>query len=166
MQNVTITLNVAEIVYDIQNKTYLTGKSRSDGTNHAHVAAMQANDDDENANQILRSVQTAFGMLRTKLSEYLDISVHSAGNQLMKTGGKLELALLMPSNYNLSTADTIATAAHQYIVALAVKDWFTITHKTDATEYASIAESSLAIIAEAVSKRLRPRREESENASL
>lgn len=165
MQNVTITLNVAEIVYDIQNKTYLTGKSRSDGSNHAHVAAMQANDDDENANQILRSVQMAFGILRTKLGEYLDLTVHSAGNQLIKAGARLELVLTMPSNYNLSTVDTIAAAAHQYIVALAVKDWFTITHKTDATEYSALADASLAIIAEAASKRCRPRRDTTETVS-
>lgn len=158
MQNVTITLNVSEIIYDIQNKTYLTGKSRNDGTNHAHVAAMQANDDDENANQILRSVQMAFGILRAKLGEYLNLTVHTAGNQLIKAGARLDFILSMPSNYNLSTVDTIASAAHQFIVALAVKDWFTITHKTDATEYAALADASLAIISEAASKRTRPLR--------
>lgn len=153
---VTITLNLSEIIYDIQNKTYLTGKSRSDGTNHAHVAAMQANDDDENVNQILRSVSMAYSNLKTKLGEYLSQSVRTASNTLIRSDAKLDLALNMPSNYNLSTVDTIAAAVHQYIVAVAIKDWFTITHKTDATDYATLAEGSLTVISEAINKRSRP----------
>ena len=52
----------------------------------------------------------------------------------------------MPSNYNLSTIDTLAEAAHQYVVSMAVADWFTITNKGDAKEYSAMAESSLRII--------------------
>lgn len=156
MHSVTVTLSVAEMVYDIQNKTYLTGKSRSDGSNHALVAAMQANDDDENANQILRSMSMAFSNLKNKLGEYLNINVSTASNGLIKSGSNLELALRMPSNFNLATVDTIAAAAHQYIVSVAVKDWFTITHKSDASEYSLLADASLSVISEAVSKRSRP----------
>lgn len=156
MQSVIITLDVSEMVYDIQNKTFLTGKSRSDGANHAIVAAMQANDDDENANQILRSVSMAFSNLKNKLGEYLALKTSTATNGLLRAGSQLELTLSMPSNYNLSTVATIAEAAHQYIVSVAVKDWFTITHKADAGEYATLAEASLAVISEAVNKRSRP----------
>lgn len=44
-KTITLTLYVSELVYDIQNKTYLTGRSRRTGTNHEEVANMQANDD-------------------------------------------------------------------------------------------------------------------------
>lgn len=162
MHSVTVTLSVAEMVYDIQNKTYLTGKSRSDGSNHALVAAMQANDDDENANQILRSMSMAFSNLKNRLGEYLNLNVPTASNGLMQSGANLELLLRMPSNFNLATVDTIAAAAHQYIVSVAVKDWFTITHKSDASEYSALADASLAVISEAVSKRSRPVRPQSE----
>lgn len=64
MLTVNITLKIDEIIYDIQNKTYLTGKSRHDGKNHEQVANMQANDDEENANQILRSISSAFNNLK------------------------------------------------------------------------------------------------------
>ena len=53
-KTIAITLYMSELIYDVQNKTYLTGRSRTNGTNHEEVANMQANDDDENANQILR----------------------------------------------------------------------------------------------------------------
>lgn len=162
MQTVTIKLDLNEIVYDIQNKTYLTGKSRKDGSNHELVANMQANDDEENANQVLRSVTMAFSNLKTKLGEYLDLDKSLAVNELLSRDAPLALALKMPSNYNLSTVDTIAAAAHQYIVSMAVADWFTITHKVDAQEYKTLADVSLGIISEAVNRRSRPVRVVSE----
>ncbi|MDE6399460.1 MAG: hypothetical protein K2J49_01505 [Muribaculaceae bacterium] len=159
MQTVYIDLDINEIVYDIQNKTYLTGKSRRDGSNHEKVANMQANDDEENANQVLRSVSMAFSNLKTKLGEYLDLVSTTANNELVDVDAPLRLGLMMPSNYNLSTIDTIAAASHQYIVSMAVADWFTITNKTDSPEYKTLAEVSLQIISEAVNKRTRPVRQ-------
>ncbi|MEZ3533070.1 MAG: hypothetical protein K1V90_08370 [Muribaculaceae bacterium] len=158
MQTININLDIKEIVYDIQNKTFLTGKSRRDGANHEQVANMQANDDEENANQVLRSISMAFSNLKTKLGEYLDLARTTATNELIASDEELHLGLKMPSNYNSSTVDTLAAAAHQYVVSMAVADWFTITHKTDAPEYSSLAEVSLQIISEAVNKRSRPKR--------
>ena len=83
MKTISITLDLNEIIYDIQNKTYLTGRSRHDGTNHEQVANMQANDDEESANQILRSVSIAFNTLKTKLGEYIDNNVLSGNNELL-----------------------------------------------------------------------------------
>lgn len=158
MKSITISLDVAELVYDIQNKTYLTGKSRRDGANHEEVANMQANDDDENANQILRSISMAFATLKTKLGEYLEIQEGGATDDPMGSDEPLTLNLHMPSNYNTSTVTTIAEAAHQYVVAVAVSDWFTITNKKDAADYVSVANASLAVLSEAAHRRLRPRR--------
>lgn len=119
---------------------------------------MQANDDEENANQVLRSVQSAFALLKTKLGEYLNITETSSSNLLITMDEKLTLAMMMPSNFNLSTVDTLAAAAHQYIVSVAVAEWFTITHKTDASDYASMADVCLKIISEAANSRMRPSR--------
>ena len=157
METITLNLDINEIVYDVQNKTYLTGKSRKDGENHEKVANMQANDDEDNANQVLRSVSMAFNNLKVRLGEYLDLRATTASNELIKRNANLNLGLHMPANYNLATVATLAAAAHQYIVSVAVADWFTITNKTDAKEYASLAESSLAVIAEAANKRVRPK---------
>lgn len=158
MKTIDINLDLNEMVYDIQNKTYLTGKSRHDGENHEQVANMQANDDEENANQVFRSIATAFANLKMKLGEYLDLQHTTATNTLIGIDTKLNLSLNMPSNYNNSTIDTVAAAAHQYIVSMAIYDWFVITDKKDAEEYSSLADLSLKIISEAVSKRVRPQR--------
>ena len=158
MIQITLKLDLPEIVYDIQNKTYLTGKSRRQGANHEQVANMQANDDDENANQIYRSIGAAFAKLKMKLSEYLELVDTTVSNELISPDTGLELTLRMPGNFNTSTSSTLVEAAHEYIVSMAIADWFEITDKADADVYAHKSEECLKVIAEAASKRLRPRR--------
>ena len=156
MKTNSISHDLNEIIYDIQNKTYLTGRSRHDGTNHEQVANMQANDDEESANQILRSVSIAFNTLKTKLGEYIDNNVLSGNNELLTRDSTLAIDLQMPSNYNNATTDTIASAAHQYIVSTTVAEWFAITNKPDSQQYTALADVCLKVISEAINKRLRP----------
>lgn len=155
-KTITITEHISELVYDIQNKTYLTGRSRSDGVNHELVANMQVNDDEENANQILRSISNAFSTLKTKLSDYIEESGTTAKNTLINASDDFALTIKMPSNYNQSANDTIAAAIHQYMVNIAVGDWFAITNKADAGDYIKEAELNLNTIREAINKRVRP----------
>jgi hypothetical protein len=156
MENLTITLYKSELIYDVQNKTYLTGRSRQNGNNHEEVANMQANNDDENLNQLLRSIGNAHGSLKTKLAEFMKENDTTSNDKLYDDTGSLTLSLNMPSNYNNSTAETIATACHQYIVNMATADWFTITNKNDASDYMTLAAANLEQLREALNKRVRP----------
>lgn len=157
-QTISLRLKIAEIIYDIQNKTYLTGRSANDGTNHSHVANMQANDDDENAAQILRSVTTAFAYLRNRLSEYMDSEDSGSTNDPVTAGDDLLLELLMPSNFNANVTKSLGEAAHQFIVATAIADWFAITARGETADYKAVAKESLLVLEEALCKRSRPRR--------
>lgn len=155
----TITLYKSELLYDIRNLTYLTGRSRNNGNNHEEVANMQASEDDEDNNQILRSIGNALDSLKTKLSEYFEVSsVTTSNNELLESTGDITIKLSMPSNYNLSTADSITSACHQYIVNISTADWFAITNKADAGDYVSKAAANLEMIREAANKRIRPTR--------
>ena len=73
-KNVAVTLEVKEVVFDVQNKTHLTGVSRkAEGTKDYEAAAnMQASEDDEHSYQIRRSISNAFGELKVELGEYLN----------------------------------------------------------------------------------------------
>lgn len=155
---IAITLYMSELIYDVQNKTYLTGRSRQTGTNHEEVANMQANDDDENLNQIMRSIGNAFANLKTKLSEYINESGTSTNDKQLSSTDNLTLSLNMPPNYNNASNDTISTALHQYLVNSAIGDWFTITNKNDASDYITLAAANLEQLREAVNKRIRPTR--------
>ena len=156
MSSITITLKLSEIVYDIQNKAFLTGRSLHNGENHSHVANMQANDDEENSGQVLRSVTMAYSVLRNRLAEYLVGSDLSASNDMVDEKDDLTLMLSMPSNYNKNATRTIAEAAHAYIVSMAIADWFAITARGETADYTRAAADSLAIIEEALNKRVRP----------
>lgn len=157
-KNLSVTLYMSELIYDVQNKTYLTGRSRQTGTNHEEVANMQANDDDENANQIARSIGNAFANLKTKLSEYIVASGTTTSNKLLSVSSNLTLTLTMPSNFNQATNDTVSAALHQYLVNSAIGEWFTITDKNDAADYVALASANLEELREAINKRVRPTR--------
>lgn len=157
-KTISITLYMSELIYDVQNKTYLTGRSRNTGDNHEQVANMQANEDEENQNQVVRSIGNAYANLKTKLSEYLEDSGSTANNILLSASDNLQINLVMPSNFNPATNDTIGAALHQYIVNSAIGEWFTITNKADAADYLTLAAANLAEIREAINKRVRPTR--------
>lgn len=161
--NVTITLYMSELIYDIQNKTYLTGRSRKTGQNHEEVANMQANDDDENLGQLQRSIQNAYASMKMQLSEYLATNQSASDNELMDDEDELHITLQMPTNYNHSTVDTISSALHQYIVNISISEWFTITNKADVKDYVSLASANLEQVREAINKRVRPTRRGADN---
>lgn len=152
-----ITLYLSELLYDVQNKTYLTGRSRITKDNYKEVAYMQANEDEENENQILRSFGNALSNLKTKLSEYINADeIDNASNELMKKTASVQLTLSMPANYNSATTEAISSALHQYLVNIAIGDWFAITNKDDATVYITRAAVNLNELKVAVNKRVRP----------
>lgn len=155
---ITITLYKSELLYDVENKTYLTGQSRYDGSNHEQVAHMQANEDEENRNQILRSIGNAFGTMKTKLSEYMTSSQEEDSNLQIDDEGSFTITLLMPSNYNQATVEALTAALHQYIVNMTIYDWFTITNKQDAADYGTLAAANIEQAREAINKRVRPTR--------
>jgi hypothetical protein len=158
-KSIPITLYKSELVSEIKNKTFLTARSRSTGTNHEEVAHMQADDgNDEDRLQIYRSVENSIATLMTKLSEFIDIEVGSVDNNLDDTieAETFVINLTMPSNYNEATATTVKAEAHQFVVNKSVAAWFQITDKADADDYETKAAANIEGIREAIYKRVRP----------
>ena len=155
---ITVTIDIPELIYDIQNKTYLTGRSRSDGKNYRQVALMQANNDDENYNQIMRSIRNAIAKVKGELSEVLTGNKTEAGNTLDVDTSTVVLLLEMPGNFNNAATDSVAAAIHQFIVAFVTSEWFMITNKADTEDYANLAETSLELLRESLCKRKKPSR--------
>lgn len=167
-KTISIKLYLSLLYYDIKNKSYLTGRSRFNGQNHEEVANMKANDDIEDASQIMQSISNAVGILKSRMGEYLNeeatvgtnIPVHDGDAPDITNDADqkyfIEFLLLMPSNFNESTTDTIAKAAHQFVVNFTLADWFLITDKADAQDYSQTAQNDLEVIREAINKRVRP----------
>ncbi|MDE6379179.1 MAG: hypothetical protein K2L11_01805 [Muribaculaceae bacterium] len=155
---ITVTIDIQELVYDIQNKTYLTGRSRSDGKNYRQVALMQANNDDENINQIMRSIRNAISKVKSELSEVLKATATEGDNALHTELTAVELSLEMPANFNNAATESIVASIHQYIVAFVTSEWFMITNKTDTEDYSRLAEEALEMLRESLCKRRKPSR--------
>ncbi|UWG05590.1 MAG: hypothetical protein [Bacteriophage sp.] len=162
-KTLTVTQQVKELVFDIQNKAYLTGQAREAEGKKTYEAAsnMQASDDIENSYQIRRSLANAFSALKSLLGEYLSEDKSTSNNLIQKEiddDGVLELAFKLPSNYNNSSADALGNGIHSYLVDMALGDWFSITNKEDAQDYISHASVSLENVKRALYKRARPTR--------
>ncbi len=162
-KTLTVTQQVKELVYDIQNKAYLTGQAReAEGTKGYEAASnMQASDDTENSYQIRRSLANAFASLKSLLGEYLSEDKSTSDNLInteIDNDGTLSLAFELPSNYNNSSADALGNGIHAYLVDMALGDWFAITNKEDSQTYIAHSSVSLENVKRALYKRSRPER--------
>ena len=161
-KTLTVTQQVKELIYDIQNKAYLTGQAReAGGMGYQAASNMQASDDDENSYQIRRSLANAFSSLKSLLGEYLNEVKTTSDNLIydeIDNDGELSLEFLLPSNYNNASADSLGNGIHAYLVDMALGDWFTITNKEDAQTYITHSAVSLETVKRALYKRSRPER--------
>lgn len=159
----TVTQRVKELIFDVQNKAYLTGQAREAEGKKTYEAAsnMQASDDVENSYQIRRSLANAFSALKSLLGEYLSENSTTSNNlinQEIDNDGVLKLVFELPSNYNNASADSVGNGIHAYLVDMALGDWFAITNKEDAETYIAHAKVSLENVKRALFKRSRPER--------
>ena len=162
-KTITLKLQVKELIYDVQNKSYLTGKSReSEGTSSYEAASnIKASDEDEDLYQIKRSIANAYSVLKNNISEYLTNVSTQTSNEIdstIDTTGALTLSLKMPDNFTAAAADSIGANAHAYIVDMALAEWFSITSKADAENYIAHSAIALDAIKRALYKRSRPNR--------
>lgn len=162
-KTLTVTQHVKELIYDVQNKAYLTGQAReAEGSKNYEAASnMQASDDNENSYQIRRSLANAFSSLKSLLGEYLNEDKTTSDNKILDAidnDGELTLAFKLPSNYNNASADSLGNGIHAYLVDMTLGEWFAITNKEDSQTYIDHSTVSLEIVKRALYKRSRPER--------
>lgn len=153
-KKIAITLLYSELMYDVQNKTYLTSRSRATGDNYETVAYMQADDDSENKNQILRSFNNALSYIYSELSRYLNNDSITTASNLLIPEEDISIVLNMPYNFNEAATKSIAAAIHQYLVNTAIGDFFLITNKDEAAEYLSQAAVNIREMREAMNRKI------------
>lgn len=157
-KSLTITLYMSELIYDFQNKAYLTGRSRRAVNMDAEAASnIQASDDDEDMNQALRSIQNAYSQLLVELSEAIvKDGGTTSSNKLISSGSNITISLSLPSNYAMGLRDALTSSIHDYIINKALTDWFLITNPNEAETYSTLAANSLKNLHETFNRRERP----------
>lgn len=159
-KNVKATIDIAWLLYDIMNETFLRGRTIQNDTNYKEVASLFASEDEENAEKILRSIKKGFAEVKTELAEYLSESGLETNNANITAENDLVLNLTMPSNFNEAATAGIAEAIHDYLRNVAIAEWYLVTNKSDAAEYVALSGKALESIRKSVSKRSRPTRPE------
>lgn len=157
-KTVTATIDMQWLLYDIMNETYLRGRTIQNDENHKEVASMFASEDDENRDKILRSIKKGFAEVMTALAEYSNVSDTSTDDKPIDGTSDLTLTLSMPSNFNEAATAGLGEAVHDYLKNITVAEWYMVTDKADAEQYAALAQRSMASILSSVSKRSRPSR--------
>ena len=147
-KDITITISMPDVVFEVYNDSYLTGKSR----------VYEFLPDEDDVGHIQRSVSSAWSKLKLALSEYLVDGGTTADNGLLDIKSTQTLSLSMPSNFNESARSTIADCIHRYLVYSSLFEWFLVTNKTDAKEYGEMANGELVLLQAALAKRVRPQR--------
>ena len=99
-KEVTATIKIDWLLYDIMNETFLRGRTIQNKENHKEVASMFASEDEENREKILRSIKKGFAEVKTELAEYLDEDGTATDNSHYDGSEDLSLKLQMPSNFN------------------------------------------------------------------
>lgn len=160
-QTITVQQDVATILYDVRNKAYITGNSRmaSAAVNYETGSKMQASEDNEEDDQLKRSLTTYFTGLKSKLGEYLDEDTTTTNNlitQIIDEEGILQLSFRLPTNYNNASADALGAGIHAYLVDMVLADWFTITNPAESKTYIDHAAVMYEEVRAALYKRSRP----------
>ena len=159
---ITVTLEVRELKHDIMNRSHITGEVKeAEGKDYRAASHMQASEDEGPDYQMLRSICNAFSHIKTELSEYLHEESTTSNNRINKAvdeSGRLQLAFMLPSNFDNSACDSLGGMLHEYIVNRTLSEWYLITNKEDAQGYAGMVVGALEQAKQALYKRLRPAR--------
>lgn len=158
---VKITIHLSEVIYDIQNKTYISGEVAGGNGESAEKVSMQQVDSEEwSNNQIIRSIGNAFSRIQSSISEYWGMSSADETNVQMQSGARgLVIKLSMPMNYNATTLRDVTQAIHQTLVYQAIYDWYMLVSPSGADVWKEMADEQIGRVRLLLSRRLRPSRQ-------
>lgn len=154
MKEIKIVLSVSDLLEEVRRRAEYIGKSLQqqgkDTTAYDRVRATTADDA-----QLTASVKNALSALKTHLQEWVrdtTSTVSDAGT----ANATLTLTLGMPANWDAHMTDAVEQEAWEYAVLTTLGDWLGVTDKDDAGGVSQSAAEHLALLGEAVNKRLRP----------
>lgn len=160
-KEVKVTIHLTEVIYDIQNKTYISGEvAGASGDSAEQVAMQQADSEDWSENQIMRSIGNSFSRIQSSISEYWGMSSADETNTQMQSGARNPIIkLYMPMNYNATTLRDVSQAIHQTLVYQAIGDWYMLVRPSGADVWHRMADDQIGRLRLLLSRRLRPSRQ-------
>lgn len=160
MRKIRITLSWKELLNEVHNTTYFTGRSRFTGDNPEQVANMQSDEDEECL--IRRYLYNGSVRVRTRISAILEqpLLVVDETDTLpsMSDSATVSYTLQLAENFDMNQTPAITSAIHQVMVSYAIGEWFLVSNPGEAAVYFDKANAALADLRTAINKRIQPLR--------
>lgn len=152
---ITVRLKSSELLYDIGNIAFITGDIMLQDAKLQSVVQDVVNDG--NVDKVTRSLSRIFNELVSSLTAYTkkDLVENIVVSNDLTAPENYEMVLVAPDTFSLPNANSVVTAAHDYMVNMALSDWFSITKKDEAQMYLDKATIELSKIKSYMIKRTR-----------
>lgn len=159
MRTLIIKLDRQQLLTEVHNTTYFTGRSRFTGDNPEQVANMQSDEEEE---CLIRGyLEGGLQRAATFLSAIAGDGLTQYGKEYTHTlpgGASVEYPLSLPGNFDMGQIPAIASAIHRGVVAYAVGEWFLVSNPGEAAVYFEKANAAFADLRSAICKRVGPLR--------
>lgn len=156
-KNITITISIEELRYDIQTTTWQTAEARKADGNDRQVAQMKVQEEDNDT--IMRIISSAVANAVAAVAEYLiDVEWGNGSSDALRSEGDVEIHLAMPGNFNDNMVYAISQNMHAYLLYTSLVDWYKMKAPDEMTVYSEKAAAALQTMRDALYKRIMPTR--------
>ena len=156
--DVYITIKLGELRYELELKTYLSGRTGLDGEGYAEASDAMMSGDSEERDTLLRCLGDALSRVKHVLGEHMDEGSHRGNDLLPVESDEVTLHLSLPSNYDSNATDDLASSLHRYIVDSTLAEWYTLTRPDESKVWSSKSRDDLLSLHDAIYRRRRPTR--------
>lgn len=160
MQNVTITIKLPEVYYQVALQAHLLGETDLSQDKDARAVSLSQLDvEGEGREVILRAVKSSDASLRQHLHLYLtEENAATSVDNVPKDEESLTFSLRLPDNFFLPAIKDMEEAIHHYLVHTCLSEWYALMKDEMASTYSKFAQADLDKMKQASSRRMRPTR--------
>jgi hypothetical protein len=147
---ILLTLYKPQIIESVKNETYKSGRFEKAADAKAISVAyeIQAGNEDYQERLLERSFSTGLEELKTNLSDYLQDSGYSTGDNIFSAddNSNITITLVVGNRFNKSYTDSLAKLCAKYVEEVMLMDWWKPVNEKKSSLYAQFVERDLKAI--------------------
>jgi hypothetical protein len=147
---ILLTLYKPQILESVKNETYKSGRfeKAADAKAISTAYEIQAGNEEYQERLLERSFSTSLEELKTNLSDYLQDSGGSTGDNIYssKSESNVIISLVVGNRFNKSYTDSLAKLCAKYVEEVMLVDWWRPINEKKSSLYAQFVERDLTAI--------------------
>lgn len=156
MKNVVVTLHKKEIMSDVVNVAYVTGRRLFVTGQEEKASDIQTPEESPDKYIIARAMASGYANVRGRCARYLTSGRLEDNNSLEDVDGDYVLTLSMPERWNLGVTVLLTSTMHDYMVDYCVYRIFEKTNPEESSNYARKADLEFSRIKSILEMRTAP----------